>query len=108
MAMPKFMIRGTYSDEGVKGVLKDGGSGRVDAVRKLAESVGGHLDAFYFTFGEDDTYVICDLPDNEAAAAVALNVGATGGVRAKTSMLLTPEEVDSATKAKVEYQAPGR
>jgi uncharacterized protein with GYD domain len=106
--MPKFMIRGTYSNEGLKGVLKDGGSGRVDAVRKLAESVGGHLDSFYFAFGEDDTYVICDFPDNKSAAAVALAVGAAGGITAKTTMLLTPEEVDRATKVKVDFLAPGR
>jgi uncharacterized protein with GYD domain len=106
--MPKFMIRGTYSNEGLKGVLKDGGSSRVDAVRKLAESVGGHLDSFYFTFGEDDTYVICDLPDNKSAATLALAIGAAGGLTTKTTMLLTPEEVDRATKVKVDFYAPGR
>jgi len=103
--MPKFMIQGTYSHEGLKGVLKDGGSGRVDAVRKTAESLGGHLDSFYFAFGDDDTYVICDLPDNKAAAALALTVGASGGATTKTTVLLTPEEIDRATKMKVEYHA---
>ena len=106
--MPKFMIRGTYNHEGLKGVLKDGGSGRVDAVRKTAESLGGHLDSFYFAFGDEDTYVICDLPDNKAAAALALTVGASGSVTTKTTVLLTPEEIDGATKAKVEYRAPAR
>jgi uncharacterized protein with GYD domain len=106
--MPKFMIRGTYTGEGLKGVLKDGGSGRVDAARKVAESVGGHLDSFYFAFGEEDTYLVLDLPDNQAAAAAALVIGAAGAVRTKTTVLLTPEEVDRATKMKVEYQAPGR
>ncbi|MBV1850026.1 GYD domain-containing protein [Catellatospora tritici] len=106
--MPKFMIRGTYSNEGLKGVLKDGGSARVDAVRKLAESVGGHLESFYFAFGEDDTYVVCDLPDNKAAAAVALAVGAAGGVSTKTTVLLTPEEIDQAANVKVDFRAPGR
>jgi uncharacterized protein with GYD domain len=106
--MPKFMIHGTYSYEGLKGVLKDGGSGRADAARKLAESVGGNLDSFYFGFGEADTYVICDLPDNTAAAALALAVGASGGATTKTTVLITPEEVDRATKVKVDFRAPGR
>jgi uncharacterized protein with GYD domain len=108
LTMPKFMIQGTYSQAGLKGVLTDGGSGRVDAVRKTAESLGGHLDSFYFAFGDEDTYVICDLPDNKAAAALALTIGASGGVTTKTTPLLTPEDVDRATKAKVDYQAPGR
>ena len=106
--MPKFMICGTYNTDGLKGVLADGGSGRVDAVRKMAESVGGHLDAFYFSFGDQDTFVICDLPDHQAAAAVALAIGAGGGATTKTMALLTPEEVDRVTKVKVDYRAPGR
>jgi uncharacterized protein with GYD domain len=108
MTMPKFMIRGTYSQDGLKGVLTDGGSGRVDAVRKTAESLGGHLDSFYFAFGDEDTCVICDLPDNNAAVALALSVGASGAVTTKTTVLLTPEEVDRATKLKIDYHAPGR
>lgn len=106
--MPKFMIQGTYSQDGLRGVLTDGGSGRVDAVRKAAESLGGHLDSFYFAFGDEDTYVICDLPDNTAAAALALAVGAGGGATTKTAVLLTPEEIDRATKAKADYHAPGQ
>jgi uncharacterized protein with GYD domain len=77
-------------------------------VRKTAESLGGHLDSFYFSFGEEDTYVICDLPDNNAAIALALTVGASGGVTTKTTLLLTPDDVDRATKMKVDYQAPGQ
>lgn len=106
--MPKFMIQGTYSHDGLKGVLTGGGSARVDAVRKAAESLGGHLDSFYFAFGDEDTYVICDLPDNTAAAALALTVGAGGGATTKTTVLLTPEEIDRATKAKTDYHAPGQ
>lgn len=106
--MPKFMIRGVYSQDGLTGLMADGGTGRADAVRKTTESLGGHLDSFYFAFGEDDTYVICDLPDNKAAAALALAVGASGGATTTTTVLLTPEEVDRATKMTVDYAAPGR
>jgi uncharacterized protein with GYD domain len=106
--MSKFMIQATYSQEGLKGVLADGGSGRVDAVRKMAESLGGHLDSFFFAFGDDDTYIVCDLPDNKAAVALALTVGASGGATTKTTVLVTPEEVDRATKVKADYRAPGR
>lgn len=105
--MAKFMITANYTTEGLRGLLTDGGSARVDVVRKMAESLGGHLDAMYFGFGEQDAYVLCELPDNKAAAAVSLTVGAAGGAVTKTAVLLTPEEVDRATRESVDYRAPG-
>ena len=105
--MPRFLIEATYTLDGLRGLMKDGGSGRVDAVRKMAESVGGHLESFDFTFGERDTHVICELPDNKSAAAVAFAIGASGGATTKTVALLTPEEVDQAVQQSVDYRAPG-
>jgi uncharacterized protein with GYD domain len=105
--MPRFLIQATYTLDGLRGLLKDGGSGRVEAVRRMAESVGGRLESFDFGFGEPDTYVICELPDNKAAAAVALAIGASGGASTKTVVLLTPAEVDQAVKQTVDYHAPG-
>ena len=105
--MPKFLIEASYTTEGVKGVQSAGGSARRDAVSDLAESVGGSLESFHFGFGDSDAYVIVDLPDNEAATAVALSVNASGAVNAKTIVLLTPEEVDAAAERSVEYRPPG-
>src|SRR5215213_919423 len=105
--MPKYLIEASYSLEGVKGVQSGGGSSRRDAVAKVAESVGGRMESFYFAFGDHDVYTIVDLPDNESAAAVALTVNAAGGASIRTVVLLTPEEVDSAAKRSVDYRAPG-
>jgi uncharacterized protein with GYD domain len=105
--MAKYLFTTTYTTEGLRGLLKDGGSGRVDAARKATESVGGHLDAMYFGFGDQDVYLICDLPDNKAAAALSLVVGASGGANSKTVVLLTPEEVDRATREAVDFRPPG-
>ena len=105
--MPKYLITGSYTQVGIKGVLGEGGSGRRDAVEKLATSVGGNLESFYFGFGSDDFYVTVDGPSNEAAAAVAMTVAAAGGATARTVVLLTPEEVDKATKLSPSYRAPG-
>ena len=105
--MPKFLIEASYTLEGVKGVQSAGGSSRRDAVAKVAESVGGTLESFHFGFGDHDAFVIVDLPDNESAAAVALTVNASGGATAKTTVLLTPEEVDAAAKRSVDYTPPG-
>jgi len=105
--MPKYLIEASYTAEGVKGLQSAGGSSRRDAVARLAESVGGSLESFYYGFGDSDVYVIVDAPDNEAATAVALTVNASGAVTAKTTVLLTPEEVDAAAQRSVEYRPPG-
>jgi len=105
--MPKFLIEGKYSVDGVKGLLKEGGSGRRAAIEKLAQSVGGKLDAIYYAFGETDVFAILDMPDNASITALALTVGASGAVNIKTTVLMTPEEVDGAVKKSPTYRAPG-
>jgi uncharacterized protein with GYD domain len=105
--MPKFLFEASYTLGGMRGLQSAGGSSRREAVAKVAESVGGQLEAFYFGFGDHDAYVIVDLPDNESATAVALTVNASGGATVKTVVLMTPEEVDAAAQRSVPYQPPG-
>ena len=105
--MPKFLIEASYTLDGVKGVQSAGGTSRRDAVAAVADSVGGKLESFYFAFGDSDAYVVVDLPDNESAAAVALTVNSSGGATLKTTVLLTPDEVDAAAKRSVDYRPPG-
>ncbi|MEU6715974.1 GYD domain-containing protein [Nonomuraea sp. NPDC046802] len=105
--MPKYLIQATYTADGLKGVLRDGGTGRRQAVERVVESVGGRVEQMYFAFGESDTYVIVDLPTNAASAAMSLAISASGTVRMKTAVLLTPEEIDDAVRMEVAYRAPG-
>jgi uncharacterized protein with GYD domain len=106
--MPKYLIQATYSAEGAKGLLKEGATSRRAAIEKLAASVGGSVEAFYWAFGETDVYLILDLPDNASAAAIALTVAASGAVALKTTVLMTLEEVDVATKKSPSYRPPGQ
>ncbi|MBV8596994.1 MAG: GYD domain-containing protein [Candidatus Eremiobacteraeota bacterium] len=105
--MAKYLIQGSYSLEGHKGLLKDGGSLRREATVKAMGSVGGRVEAFYFAFGADDFVIIVDAPDNLSAAAVALTAVASGAVQSRITVLLTPEEVDQATRKSVAYRPPG-
>jgi len=105
--MPKFMVKASYSAEGARGLMKEGGTGRRAAVQKLIESLGGKVEAFYFAYGEYDAYVITDFPDATAGLAVSLAVNASGAVRLTTIPLITPEEIDTACKRSVAYRAPG-
>ena len=105
--MPKYLVVANYSPDGLRGVLSDGGTSRVEAVSRLAESVGGSVESFYFAFGGDDAFVVVDLPDDEAAAAVGITVGAAGGASVRTISLLTAEQIDIATKRSPAYRPPG-
>lgn len=106
--MPKYLVHGNYVGEGIKGLLKEGGSGRRAAVEQLATSMGGSVESIYYAFGETDVYVIVDMPDNASMAAVALVAAASGAVTVKTTVLLTPEEVDEAVKKTPDYRPPGQ
>ena len=106
--MGKYLWQASYTTEGVKGLQKEGGTGRREAVEKVLADVGGTIESFYFAFGEDDVIVVVDIPDNVNAAAVALTVGASGAVRVKTTVLLTPEDVDRAAKTTIGYRPPGK
>ncbi len=105
--MATSLIEASYTADGVKGLLKDGGSARREAATQLIESLGGKVEAFYFSFGANDAYVIVDMPDNVSLAAASLAVNSSGAVTAKMVVLLTPAEVDEACRKSPDYQAPG-
>lgn len=106
--MSKYLVQVNYVGEGVKGLLKDGGSKRREVVEKLAKSMGGSIDSFYYAFGDTDLYIIGDFPDHAAVTALVLTVTATGTVACKTTVLLTPEEIDEAAKKTPNYTPPGK
>jgi uncharacterized protein with GYD domain len=105
--MPKYLFEGRYSVEGAKGVAREGGSGRREAIKKMFEGLGGKMESLYFAFGDVDVYVIGDLPDNESAAAASLAINQSGAASGKVVVLVTPEEMDKAGKKTVAYRPAG-
>ena len=106
--MAKYLWQANYVGEGLKGLLKEGGSSRRAVVEKIVASMGGKLEAFYYAFGDTDLYGIAEMPDNVSAAAFALTIAASGAVTLKTVVLMTPEEIDQAAKKSPSYRPPGR
>jgi uncharacterized protein with GYD domain len=106
--MPKYLFEASYTAEGLKGLLKDGGTKRRKDLQEAVKGMGGTLEAIYFAFGDEDVFSIVDMPDNVSATAIALAITGSGAARIKTVVLLTPEEVDQATKKSVKYRAPGK
>jgi len=105
--MPIYLWHASYTADGTKGLLKDGGSKRRATVQQMIQNAGGKLHAFYYAFGEADVYGIAEFPDQATAAAVSLAVNATGAVGLRTTVLITPEEMDAAAKKSVSYRPPG-
>jgi uncharacterized protein with GYD domain len=105
--MALYLWTASYSVSGTQGLLKDGGTKRRDAVRQMVEKAGGKLHSFYFSFGHSDVVGIAEFPDTVTAAAVSLAVNAAGAAALKTTPLITPEELDAATKKPVGYRPPG-
>lgn len=107
--MSKYLISASYTAEGTRGLIKGGGgTARRAAIQEMLEGLDGKVESMYYSFGGDDVYVIADAPDNVSAAAVALRVNASGAAVVKTTVLLTPEEIDKAARKTVTYRPPGQ
>jgi uncharacterized protein with GYD domain len=106
--MPKYLIQGRYTPEGLKGLAKDKASGRKAAVQAAVKNLKGKVESLYFSFGSDDVVVIVEAPDNIAVAALSMTVGSTGLVNIRTTPLLTVEELDQALALPSKYRAPGQ
>ena len=106
--MPKYLMEVSYTPEGAKGVLKDGGAKRRDAAKAAVGSVGGTLEAIYFAFGDSDVICLIDMPDVASMAAASLHLSASGAVTCRTRALITVEEIDAAAKKSPSYTPPGR
>src|ERR1700719_1443899 len=105
--MPTYLWRASYTAEGTKGLIKEGGSKRRAAVQQMVEKAGGKLHAFYFAFGDADVYGIAEFPDAATAVAVSLAVNASAAVTIKSTLLMTAEEMDAAAKKAIGYRPPG-
>jgi uncharacterized protein with GYD domain len=105
--MPKMMVKASYNAEGTRGLMKEGGSGRRAAIKKLVEGLGGTMEAFYFAYGDADAFLIVDLPDAAVGLALSMAVNASGAVRVTSVPLITAEEMDAACQKSVAYRAPG-
>jgi uncharacterized protein with GYD domain len=105
--MSKYLVTASYTADGVKGLMQEGGSKRRAAATAAIESGGGSVDSFYYAFGDHDVVGIVDFPDDASATAVSLMINSTGAVNLKLTPLMTVEEVDAAAAKTPSYRAPG-
>ena len=110
--MPKYLFHASYTEAGLKGLLKEGGSSRREALQHALKGLGGTVEAFYYAFGDTDVFAIVDLPDNVSTLAASMVINSSGAAKVKTTVLVTTEEVDQAAKkgtaASSGYRPPGQ
>jgi len=105
--MPKFLIKGSYTAEGLKGLKKDKASGREKAITAACKALGGKVDAVYYALGDDDVFVVVDMPSHVQVSSLCVAVGASGMVSTRTVPLLTVAEMDKALGEGTKYRPPG-
>jgi uncharacterized protein with GYD domain len=106
--MTKYLFEANYVGEGIKGLMREGGSKRRDALVDALTSVGGSLESFYYAFGDTDVLGVFDVPDQSGAAALSLMINSTGNVDVRLKPLMTPEDIDEAVRKTPSYRAPGQ
>ena len=106
--MPRYLAQGNYSADGARGLVKEGAAGRRATIEKLVKSMGGTLECMYYAFGDVDVFAIVDMPDNVSICALTTAINMSGAVSLRTTVLLTVEEVDQATKKLPTYRPPGQ
>ena len=105
--MGKYLIRANYIGDGVKGLMAEGGTKRMESASAAIESVGGSIESMYYAFGDTDVFGVCEFPDDASATALSLMINSTGRVSVRLTPLMTPEEVDAAVAKTPSYRAPG-
>lgn len=107
--MAKFLLHGVYTLDGMRGLLKTGGSSRRSHFTENVGNLGGKVEAFYYAFGDEDVYAIVDVPDNVSGLALSMALAAGGAFKPTATVLITPEEVDQAAEKvpSVRYAPPG-
>jgi uncharacterized protein with GYD domain len=109
--MAKYAVLGGYSAEAWSKMIDNPGD-RTAAITKVVQGLGGKLESFYWSFGDDDFLGIIEAPDDIAAAAFSVAVGSSGTLRnLRTIKLISLDDgrkmLEKAKAAKAAYVPPG-
>jgi uncharacterized protein with GYD domain len=105
--MAKYLINASYTADGAKGLIKEGGTNRQKLVEGMVRKLGGTIEAFYYSFGPSDVVAIVEMPNAATAAAMSMGITSTGAVDIELTPLIEPKEIDTAAKMTIGYRPPG-
>jgi uncharacterized protein with GYD domain len=90
--MPRYVVLVNWTDQGMKSIRET--VQRADDVRQLTEQFGGTMEYLLWTQGRHDLVGIIDMPDDEAFAALGLQIGTMGAVRTESLRAFTADEMN--------------
>ena len=91
--MPTYVTVANFTDQGIKNFRDT--VRRSEDFRGVVEQSGGRVRLQLWTLGQYDIVVVMDFPDDETAAAVALQTAALGNVRTTTLKAFDAEQVSA-------------
>jgi uncharacterized protein with GYD domain len=96
--MPHYLMEVSYNSKGLASLIRNP-QNRMDALRPVFASLGGHLDGMWFSFGDYDVIIICQMPDNISIAAISMAISSSDAVKTvKTTPLMSMTEGIEAMK----------
>jgi len=106
--MPFYLFQASYTPDALRAMVAKP-QNREEGARPLIEGIGGKLHHLFFCFGGDDIVALIEAPDDQAMAAGALAVGASGAFSAgRTTKLMSAADamkaMAGAQKAAANYK----
>ncbi len=108
--MPHYLVEFAYTSETWAALIRKP-EDRTAAADSLFKQAGGRLISIYYHAGETDGLIIGELPNDQAANAVALASHASGTLRTtRITRLFTPQEtIEALTQAgKLSFRVVGK
>lgn len=88
--MASYLTLVNWTEQGIKNIKQ--GPDRLEAFKQATQAAGGRVIFFYMLMGEYDLATLIEVPDDDAATRVLLNLGALGNVRTKTMKAFTEDD----------------
>jgi len=87
--MAWYMLRAKLTQPSVQGLVAKPHDRKL-AVSKLAESLGGKLHHYFFSFGQHDVVLITEFPGHDEAMAFVMTAANTGSISDAETTVLVP------------------
>jgi len=107
--MAKYMALFNFGSDAIRRFVASP-SDRTAVVKHLVESVGGHLESYYWVLGQYDGMAVFEMPDAETTAATILAIVSSGAfTRFETHQLIATSDLTAIAKRArgIAYQPPG-
>jgi len=88
--MNTYVIMIHYTEQGARNIKQ--APTRLDAAKKLFESMGANIREWLLTFGQYDALMIAEAPDDETIAKLTLTLCSLGNVGTETVRAFTEVE----------------